>query len=140
MKSDPLENRADAGDRRRWLAALIRGARKRCPRCGQGKLFAGYSKTETACAHCDLDLSGHRADDAPPYVTIMIVGHLTIPVALAVSRAFEPSLAWQFAIFLPAILALALWLLPISKGALVGVQWANRMHGFGDEGDAPTPP
>ncbi len=119
-------------ERRPWVTALRRGAAKRCPSCGKGKLFTGYTKTAAACGACGLDLSGHRADDAPPYVTIMIVGHLTIPLALAVTRIFEPSLAWQFALFLPLILALSLWLLPVSKGALVGVQWANRMHGFGD--------
>lgn len=121
-----------AGDQRPWLTALLRGAHKRCPRCGVGALFAGYTRTALSCARCGLDLSGHRADDAPPYVTTLIVGHLTIPLALAISRIFEPPLAWQFAVFLPLIVAMTLWLLPISKGALVGVQWANRMHGFGD--------
>lgn len=120
------------GGRRPWLTALLRGASKRCPRCGVGRLFSGYTRTAPSCGQCGLDLSGHRADDAPPYVTIMIVGHLTIPLALAASRVFEPSLPVQFAIFLPMIVAMSLLLLPVSKGALIGVQWANHMHGFGD--------
>jgi uncharacterized protein (DUF983 family) len=117
---------------RPWLTALLRGAAKRCPSCGMRGLFAGYTRVAPACARCGLEFTGHRADDAPPYVTTLIVGHLTIPAALAVTRIFEPPLAWQFAIFLPLIVAMTLWLLPISKGALIGVQWANRMHGFGD--------
>ena len=31
----------------------------------------------------------------------------------------------------PTGLILALWLLPRIKGALIGLQWALRMHGFG---------
>lgn len=126
---------------RPWLRALLRGGAKRCPRCGQGRLFKGYTRTAEACSVCGLDFSGHRADDAPPYVTIMVVGHLMIPLALVVGTVFQPPLPVQFAIFLPAILAATLWMLPVSKGALVGVQWANRMHGFGDgREDAPARP
>ena len=118
--------------RRSWLRAMARGAGKRCPQCGEGRLFAGYTRTARACSACGLDFSGHRADDAPPYVTIMIVGHVLIPLALVVRQVFEPSLPMQFAMLMPAILVASLWLLPVAKGALVGVQWANRMHGFGD--------
>jgi hypothetical protein len=43
----------------------------------------------------------------------------------------------------PLIIGLSLWLLPRVKGALVGLQWALRMHGFGDRDDLeraqPTP-
>jgi hypothetical protein len=41
---------------------------------------------------------------------------------------------------------LSLWLLPRVKGALIGLQWAFRMHGFGSGPDpaaftpAPTAP
>jgi len=116
---------------RSWKQALLRGARKRCPRCAHGRLFSGYTKTAERCEVCGLDFTGHRADDAPPYFTTLIVGHVTIPIALAVAEIFAPPLWVQFAIWLPALMAMTLWLLPISKGALVGVQWANRMHGFG---------
>jgi len=30
---------------------------------------------------------------------------------------------------------MSLWLLPRAKGALIGLQWANRMHGFGGAED-----
>ena len=102
----------------------------RCPQCGRGRLFSGYVKTNNTCDACGLDLSGHRADDAPPYLTIMIVGHILIPVALAVKQVFDPPLSTQFAIWLPAIVLASWWLLPVSKGAMIGLQWANRMHGF----------
>lgn len=136
----PLTFGGDQG-RRPWMRALVRGAAKRCPQCGVGRLFRGYTRTAPACETCGLDLTGHQADDAPPYVTMLIVGHLMIPLALAVRQIFEPSLALQFMIWLPLILGAALFVLPISKGALVGIQWANRMHGFGDgREDKPVAP
>jgi uncharacterized protein (DUF983 family) len=109
-----------------------RGLRLKCPSCGRGKLFAGYTRTRPCCENCGLDLTGHRADDAPPYITILIVGHLIIPLALAVKQVFDPPLGVQFAIWLPVVILSALWLLPVAKGGFIGLQWANRMHGFGD--------
>ena len=117
-----------------------RGSAKRCPQCGRGALFDGYTRLRGDCASCGLDFSGHRADDAPPYMTIMIVGHILIPLALAVKQIFDPPLGVQFAIWAPVILAATALLLPVSKGALVGLQWANRMHGFGDDDDDPAMP
>ena len=109
-----------------------RGLRKKCPQCGKGALFTGYSKTASACASCGLDLSGHRADDAPPYLTILVVGHIAIPLALAMKQLYDPPMWFQFAFWLPVILIATFLFLPISKGAMVGLQWANRMHGFAD--------
>lgn len=53
-----------------------------------------------------------------------------IPKVLFVRQLFEPPLWLQFAIWLPLILVATFWLLPIVKGAFIGLQWANRMHGF----------
>lgn len=114
---------------------MWRGARKTCPQCGRGRLFSGYTRTRETCANCGLNLSGHRADDAPPYLTIVIVGHIVVPAALAVKQLHHPPLWLQFAIWGPLIIVATLWLLPIAKGAMVGLQWANRMHGFGDGDD-----
>ncbi|MEO1251416.1 MAG: DUF983 domain-containing protein [Pseudomonadota bacterium] len=115
---------------RSWIAAMGRGARKKCPQCGRGRLFKSYVKTEEECDTCGLAISGHEADDAPPYITIMIVGHIAIPLALASKQLFDPPLWQQFAFWLPVMALATAWLLPVSKGAMIGLQWANRMHGF----------
>ena len=126
------ENFGDLADSRSWTNAVGRGMGKKCPQCGRGALFSGYTTTAPQCTECGLDLSGHQADDAPPYLTILIVGHTLIPGALAVKQLFEPALWLQFSIWLPLMIVATFWLLPISKGAMVGLQWANRMHGFAD--------
>lgn len=35
--------------------ALLRGALKRCPRCGGGGLFTSWFKLKSRCPSCDLD-------------------------------------------------------------------------------------
>lgn len=127
---DATTNGAPGPARRSWIRAMGRGLRMRCPECGRGQLFQSYTKTRNTCSECHLELSGHQADDAPPYLTIIIVGHLVIPLALATKQIFDPPLGLQFAIWLPAIIIPTFWLLPRMKGAMVGLQWANRMHGF----------
>ena len=126
----PAAYPADSGARRSWLRASARGALLRCPQCGRGEIFESYIRTRTVCRVCGLSLTGHRADDAPPYVTAMIAGHVVVPLALATKQIFDWPLALQFAVWTPVIIALTALLLPVSKGALIGVQWANRMHGF----------
>ncbi|MBZ0217536.1 MAG: DUF983 domain-containing protein, partial [Fimbriimonadaceae bacterium] len=69
-------------------------------------------------------------DDAPPYFTILIVGHVIVPLLLIVEQTWRPDLWIHAAIWLPLTVILSLTLLPIVKGALVGVQWALYMHGF----------
>lgn len=110
--------------------SMLRGARQRCPACGQGALFGKYLKVRDACPACAEELHHHRADDAPPYFTMLITGHIVVGLVLAVETAYSPPL-WVHAVVWPAmIMALSLWLLPRIKGALVGAQWALRMHGF----------
>ena len=72
----------------------------------------------------------HRADDAPAYFTIVIVGHIVVGLVLAVEMAYRPALWVHAALWLPLTVILTLVLLPSVKGALVGLQWALRMHGF----------
>jgi len=111
----------------------------RCPACGQGAMFNGYLKVVHDCAVCGTELHHHRADDAPPYFTMLIVGHIVIGGVLWAERAFAPSYLVHLALWLPMTLLMSLWLLPIVKGGLVGLQWALRMHGFG-QGPDPSDP
>ena len=125
-----IQQFGETANHRSWLRATGRGLKKKCPQCGVGAIFSGYSKIEPTCSNCGLEISGHQADDAPPDMTIMIVGHITIPLALATKQLFDPPMWLQFSIWGPIILAATFWLLPITKGGLIGLQWANRMHGF----------
>jgi uncharacterized protein (DUF983 family) len=79
----------------------------------------------------------HSADDAPPYFTVMIVGHIVVPLLFLVERSWHPPLWLHFATWLPLTLVLTLWLLPRVKGAIVGLQWALQLHGFAEQSKTP---
>ncbi len=112
------------------MPSLMRGFRSRCPSCGERTLFRSFLKVSDACPSCSEQLHHHRADDAPPYFTIMVVGHVVIPAMLIVERVYHPEM-WVHSLLWPALaIVLSLLTLPAVKGALVGYQWALYMHGF----------
>ena len=117
------------------LNASLRGMRHTCPACGEGKLYSSYLKVADTCPNCGEELHHHRADDAPPYFTMLITGHIVVGLMLTIAMTYDwPN--WLHGIVWPAmVLVLSLWLLPRIKGALVGIQWALRMHGFSGEPD-----
>lgn len=120
-------------DARPMFASMLRGALLKCPACGVGAMFRRYLKVAESCPHCGEELHHHRADDAPAYFTIVIVGHIVVSLVLAVEMAYRPPIWLHMTLWLPLTLILTLVLLPSVKGALVGLQWALRMHGFDPE-------
>ena len=108
---------------------LLRGARLRCPNCGAGRLFRAYLKVDPACPACGHANGLYRADDAPPYFTILIVGHLVIAPMLAFPFILTWPLGWVLGVTLPAIFGLTLALLPRVKGAVIGFHWATSPDG-----------
>lgn len=116
--------------------AMSRGFLGRCPECGRGPIFRSFLKVADRCRDCGTELHHHRADDAPPYFVILIVGHVIVPLVLALEVAMHPPLWVHMALWIPLTLGLAMALLPRVKGAIVGLQWAFRMHGFSDGGVA----
>lgn len=121
---------ADAAPARPIVTSMRRGFSLKCPACGQGELFRKYLKVVDRCAACGEEMHHHRADDAPPYFTIFIVGHVIIGGILSLETAYAPDTWVHLVIWLPLLLIMSLWLLPRVKGSLVGLQWALRMHGF----------
>jgi uncharacterized protein (DUF983 family) len=126
-----------ATEKRDVWTALKRGFRGRCPRCGEGKLFRAFLKVDDHCSVCKLDFTPHRADDLPAYLVIVIVGHIVVPLALFIETNYSPPVGLQLAIYLPLTLVASLALLQPVKGAVVGVQWALRMHGFDEQNPEP---
>jgi len=132
-------NSVSAEKRDVWTA-MKRGFRGRCPRCGEGKLFRAFLKVDNNCSSCGLDYTPHRADDLPAYLVIVIVGHIMVPLALWIETNYSPPVVLQLSIYLPLTLIASLALLQPVKGAVVGFQWALRMHGFDENAAADIPP
>jgi uncharacterized protein (DUF983 family) len=127
----PLDPVAD--QKRSVWTSLRRGLAGKCPNCGTGNLFYKYLKVNDHCSHCHEELFHQRADDAPPYFTIFIVGHIIVPAMLILEKMYHPALWIHMALWIPLTIGLCFWILQPMKGATVGLQWANRMHGFDGE-------
>lgn len=121
----------DTGGERPLKPALLKGWRRRCPSCGTGPLLKGYLKVRDTCTVCGEELYHQRADDGPAYLTIIVVGHLLAPMIHIAYVQFRPEPMTLATVFTVGAVALSLYLLPRFKGAMVGIQWAKRMHGFG---------
>ncbi|WP_424969540.1 DUF983 domain-containing protein [Dinoroseobacter sp. S76] len=118
--------------------SLIRGWRRRCPNCGSGPMMRSYLQVRESCPVCGQQLNGHRADDGPAYLTILVVGHLMAPLLHWYFVTLRPDPLNIIAVFSVGCVALSLYLLPRLKGAMVGYQWAKRMYGFAGS-ETPVP-
>lgn len=144
IPSTAHERRGVEPSRDAWKASG-RGLRGRCPSCGEGRMFRAYLKVNDVCPQCGEELFHQRADDAPPYLTILVVGHVVGSLMLLAEEFWPDAPIWLHAMIWPTLaLILSLWLLPMMKGGLIAYQWALRMHGFGeapiDPGPRPVPP
>jgi len=78
---------------------------------------------QSSCNKCGLEFEPYRADDAPAYFTILVVGHIVVPAVLLVEQTLQPEIWVQMALWMPATLGLTLALLPRIKGTIIGAQW-----------------
>ena len=136
MATDKLQLGAEQ-EERPVGRSMKRGFLGKCPACGQGRLFRGFVKSVDACAVCGERMDHQRADDFPPYIVVTIVGHLVLGGYMMTDLVL-PLSTWQhLALWAPVTLVSALALMQPVKGAVIGLQWALRMHGFGGHEDRP---
>ena len=102
---------------------LINGLKLRCPRCAQGKLLRGYISPRAACSACGEDFSPYKAEDGPAWLTILIVGHIVVPLMVSVVAAEILPLWAELTIAISAALALVALILPRAKGFFMAVLW-----------------
>lgn len=120
--------------------ALWRGGRGHCPRCDGARLFAAWLRPVAHCPGCGQDWRGHRADDFPPYLAILVTGHVMAPVIIELG--LHTALSWpvMLALCLVMTVTLVLGLLQPAKGAVIALQWWLGLHGFAaDPGKAGRP-
>lgn len=102
------------------------GLRARCPRCGEGKLFAGYLTVAPRCDRCGLDYSFADSGDGPAAFVILLAGFIVIGAALATEILWRPPYWLHAALWLPAIVILSLVLLRLTKGLLITLQYHHK--------------
>lgn len=109
--------------------ALGRGFSGKCPCCGRGKLFATYLKQVDSCGACGEAFGHIRSDDAAPWLTILVVGHILVPLILMVETRTDWSLLLSMSVWLPVTLGMTLAFLPKAKALFLSAIWPIRAQG-----------
>jgi len=111
------------------VSPLLAAVKGRCPRCGEGKLFAGLLSLVSRCGSCGLDLSGQDVGDGPVAFVVLILGATTVGLAILLEVLVAPPMWLQLAIWTPVILGGSILLLRVFKAWLVAQQFRHRALG-----------
>ena len=107
------------------------GLRCRCPRCGEGRLFAGLLSIRPRCSACGLDYAAVDSGDGPAVFVIMIAGFIVVGLALFVEVKYEPPYWVHAVLWIPTILVISLGLLRPFKATLIALQYRHKVtEGF----------
>jgi uncharacterized protein (DUF983 family) len=121
--------------RRKITTALWRGLRKRCPHCGEGRLYAGWSEFER-CSVCGLVFVPKPGDTW--FFTIvgdrLPVGLMIVLIYFGVVRS-HPVAGFTL---LAVLGALVLWTAPNRWGAGIALHYLSRVY-FPDPSDSLPP-
>ena len=106
--------------------SALRGLACRCPRCGRGKLYAGFLTLAPRCGACGLDYAFIDTGDGPAIFIIMIAGAIVVAAALIVEVKYQPPFWLHAVLWLPLILATTLWPLRAMKSLLIALQFHHK--------------
>jgi uncharacterized protein (DUF983 family) len=104
----------------------LRGIACKCPRCGKGRLFAGFLTLRSRCEICGLDYAFIDAGDGPAVFIVLIAGAIVVGCALIVEVKYQPPLWVHAALWLPLTLAVTLWPLRAMKSLLTALQFHHK--------------
>lgn len=104
-----------------WVEAIKRGVFGRCPSCNATPIFDGYLKVHDKCANCGAPLGDMPADDAPPYIAMLVVLHfLAFFLIIFYHGGFRPGTTLS-AVLLILLALLCMAALRMAKGAVIGI-------------------
>lgn len=116
------------------IPPLTAGLRCACPRCGRGRLFAGYLSLVDRCSVCGLNIKAADSGDGPAVFLIFILGVIGVGVALWIAASFAvPDWVPVVIAGIVVVLLAAVTLRP-AKAYVVALQYRYRR----DEYDKPA--
>jgi uncharacterized protein (DUF983 family) len=108
------------------ISPISTGLAGRCPRCGDGRLFAGFLTLAPKCEVCGLEYDFADSGDGPAVFVTLIAGFIVVGAALWTETVYEPPMWVHLIIFVPLTLIVCLGLLRPLKGVLIAMQYRNR--------------
>lgn len=109
-----------------YIRSLKVMMQERCPRCGEGALFAGFLKINEKCAHCGLPLAEHDSGDGPAVFLIFIIGTIVPVLALIAEMVWHPPYWLHAVLWLPMIVALTIVMLRPAKSLTLALTYYNN--------------
>jgi uncharacterized protein (DUF983 family) len=106
--------------------SALRGIACRCPRCGKGKLYAGFLNLRPNCEACGLDYAFIDAGDGPAVFVILIAGFTVAFAAVFTEFTVHPPIWVHLILWLPLILATTLLPLRSMKSLLIALQFHHK--------------
>ena len=112
------------------VSPLAAGLGCKCPRCGRGRLFAGFLTVAEKCEACGLELAKHDSGDGPAVFIILILGFIVVGLALWVELRYEPPFWVHAVLWVPFIIVGALLMLRPFKATLIALQYKHRREDY----------
>ena len=106
--------------------AIAAGLSCACPRCSQGRLFAGFLKLQPRCERCGLDYGFADSGDGPAVFVMFLAGAIVVGAALVTEILFQPPYWVHAALWLPLILLVTLGPLRPMKGLMIALQYHHK--------------
>ena len=97
-----------------------------CPKCGRGRLFAGYLKISEACDSCKLDFSVHDVGDGPVVPVMLVIGPIIVGLSFWLEFSIHPPILLHLIVWSPLIVVFWLVLLRPFKAVFIGPQFKLR--------------
>jgi uncharacterized protein (DUF983 family) len=116
-----------------------RALRRRCPQCGEGRLFRGYARLEGACAVCGLVYRREAgAQTGSMYMTAAVTQVVAATVIALAWILTDMGLGTFLLISVPLVLGFCLWFLPVSQSLWVAIEYVTDVNN-GEEWVQPRP-
>jgi len=106
--------------------AIAAGLSCACPRCGEGRLFAGFLALRPRCERCGLDYGFADAGDGPAVFVMFLAGAIVVDAALVTEVLFQPLYWVHAALWLPLIAVVTLGPLRPMKGRMIAFQYHHK--------------
>jgi uncharacterized protein (DUF983 family) len=125
------------GSRLSVLTVLRRGLRKRCPHCGEGRLFRRWIAMYDRCSECGLVYQRNHGDTW----LFWIIGD-RIPIGLGIVAlyfGFRPKTVMGFVLFFAAMVVPLIATMPRRQGLGIALNYLSRIY-LPDPSDELPPP
>lgn len=104
-----------------WGATIWRGICNKCPHCAKSSIFAGFLRVVPKCAVCGAPLGDMPADDAPPYIAMLVALHfLGLFVVVIFHFHYLPGI-FASIVYLVLLAGICCVALRMAKGAVIGI-------------------